>query len=269
MVGMGPGHGGLRDKEGVRDDSELMTKRWLILLLSYGLAGLCLYLVFHGISLQELLLSLAGIRWWWVALAILLDLLVYACAGWEWKLLLRPVGRISFPRALQAVLASRFANDVLTIHAGYVVRIFLTIRAVRTEVAPVISSLLIERIFDVFWLVLGIGLTTVFFPLPAELARAGDILGGGLLAGVALTTWLILRPRRETGPTSRAGVFQLVCAAWLRFFGVSKPVASGFALLSYVVLTAPLTLAGFVAAAHSGLTLAQIRHEVRAWAHRR
>ncbi|MGH7968703.1 MAG: hypothetical protein ACREIC_08260, partial [Limisphaerales bacterium] len=61
------------------------------------------------------------------------------------------------------------------------------------------------------------------------------------------------------------GVFQLVCVAGLRFFGVPRPAASSFSLLAYIVLTAPLTIAGFFAAAQSGLTLAQIRREIAQW----
>jgi len=326
------------------------ARHWLILFLSYGVAGVCLYWVFHGLSLAELLRSMVGIDWRWVALSLVLNFSVYVCTGWEWQLLLQPVGRLSFGRAFQAVFASRFANDALPVHAGYVVRIGLTCRALGSSVAPVVSSLLIERIFDVFWLVLGIGLTTLFFPLPSEVARAGDILGGGLVASLALIAWLVLKPHRTTEPPSHGwlsrwrfvarvrlfldrlaqgirsvgtsgvalaalglsvaklalfcaafllllkaygfslptwvslavfliayagismpstpagiGVFQLVCAAGLRFFGVPRAAASSFSLLAYVALTAPLTIAGFFAAAHSGLTLARIRREWAGW----
>jgi uncharacterized membrane protein YbhN (UPF0104 family) len=64
------------------------------------------------------------------------------------------------------------------------------------------------------------------------------------------------------------GVFQLFCAAGLMHFGVAKPQASGFALMAYVVLTAPLALAGLVASAQSGLTLRQVRCEMKQWNNR-
>ncbi|HYG34894.1 MAG TPA: hypothetical protein VEC99_08930, partial [Clostridia bacterium] len=61
-----------------------------------------------------------------------------------------------------------------------------------------------------------------------------------------------------------AGVFQLFCVAGLTVFGVPKPAASAFSLLAFVVLTVPLSLAGFWALAQSGLKLRQIRdQEVR------
>ena len=295
---------------------------------------------------------MAAVQWWWVVAAVVFNLLIYFCTGWEWRLLVQPLGRLSFGHAFQAVFASRFANDVLPVHAGYVVRIYLTSRSMGSGVAiaPLISSLLIERMFDVFWLVLGIGLTAAFVPLPHEVARAGIALGASLLAGIVAVVWLLLRknrsrtrrtprslPRRKlmhkissfidrlaqglrdagkphviigafglsvaklacfcagfllllraygfsfsiwvslamfliayagiSLPSTPAGigVFQLVCAAGLRFFGVARPAASSFSLLAYVALTAPLTLAGFFAAAQSGLTLAQIRHEIAQW----
>lgn len=322
------------------------ARRWFFLILSYAIAAGCLYWAFHGIRVRDLVHSMAGIGWWWVVLAVIFNLLIYFCAGWEWRILVRPLGQISFGRAFQAVFASRFANDILPVHAGYVVRIYLTSQAISGRVAPLISSLLIERILDVFWLVVGIGVTAFFFPLPHEVARAGLVLGAGLVVGLSMVAWLLLRKHKRPGvrplasrlviklssfidrlaqglrttgrprvllgafflsvaklvsfclafllllraygfsfsiwislalfliayvgislPSTPAGigVFQLVCIAGLRFFGVSRPAASSFALLAYIVLTVPLTLAGFFAAAQGGLSLAQIGREVAGW----
>ncbi len=58
-----------------------------------------------------------------------------------------------------------------------------------------------------------------------------------------------------------AGVFQLFCVAGLTVFGVAKPVATAFSLLAFVVLTLPLSVAGFFAMAQTGMTLSQIRSE--------
>lgn len=325
-------------------------RRWGWQLLSYGIAAACLYWVFHDISVPELLRSIAGIDWWWVPLAAVLDVSVYFCTAWEWQLLLRPITRLSFAKTLQAVFAGRFANDVLPVHAGYIIRVYLASRWSGCGIAGVVPSLLIERLFDALWLALGIGLTTLFFPLPEDLARAGEILGGLIVLGTVVVMWTIFRKKKAAAspgkgilsrwkvvvrarafvgrlaeglrgigrsqlilaalgisilklvlqataflcllwayafpfpfriklavfliayigismPSTPAGmgVFQVICAAGLQFFGVSKPVASGFALLAYVVLTAPLAIAGFVAVTRSGLTLRQIRHEIGQW----
>jgi hypothetical protein len=51
----------------------------------------------------------------------------------------------------------------------------------------------------------------------------------------------------------------------VRFFGVPRPAATGFALLAFVVLTVPLTLAGLWAVTRTRLTLPQIRQELARW----
>ena len=298
-------------------------------------------------NFSAVLESMSAIRWWWLVPAVVLNLSVYVCAAWEWHLLLKPVGWLPLRRSTLALFAGRFANDVLPVHAGYAIRIYLASRWLGSGLAPVIPSLLIERLFDGLWLAIGIGLLTLFFPLPEHLARAGGFLVGFIVVGAVIVTWIILRSRKEgAGPPpvffrwkavrhvkrfineinhgirsigrsqvilaalllsivklvlqagaflcvlsaydftfsfwvkmaifmityigisvpstpASLGVFQLFCAAGLRFFGVAKPAASGFALLAYVVLTVPLALAGFIAVTQSGLTLSQVRHEIR------
>jgi uncharacterized membrane protein YbhN (UPF0104 family) len=57
------------------------------------------------------------------------------------------------------------------------------------------------------------------------------------------------------------GLFQLFVVGVLEFFGVARPLAASFSLVSFVTLTAPPAVAGFFALAQSGLTLRQIRRE--------
>lgn len=325
--------------------------RWLSSLLSYAIGLACLYWVFHGVPLRQLLDSLAGVRWWWLVPAVILDLAVYLLAAWEWRLLLSPVAKITFWQTTQALFAGRFANDVLPVHAGYIIRLYLAARWSGSTLAMVVPSLLIERAFDSLWLALGIGLTSLFFPLPPEYLRMGEVLGGLILVAIGFVIWLVLRntrpkassavPQRWPGwklirksteflhkvaegvhslgrsrlvllalalsvlklvvqcltflallsaygftfsiwvrlalfliayigislPSTPAavGVFQLFCTAGLRFFGVPRPAATGFALLAFVVLTVPLALAGFWAITRVRLTVPEIRRELTRW----
>jgi uncharacterized membrane protein YbhN (UPF0104 family) len=91
------------------------------------------------------------------------------------------------------------------------------------------------------------------------LLRAFDIelsVGAGLVVFVAgyLASCV---PSLPAG----TGLFQLFVVGVLEFFGVARPVAASFSLVSFVTLTAPPALAGFLALAQSGLTLRQIRRE--------
>ena len=162
-------------------------------ILSYGVAAACLYWVFHDLDFRGLFHSFAGVNWWWIPPAILFDLLVYVVAGWEWQLLLRPAGRVSLVQTTQAIFAGRFANDVLPIHVGYVIRIFLVSRWARASAASVAPSLLVERLFDGLWLALGIGLAAIFFPLPRPIAVTGRIWIGIIVFGMAVGAMILFR----------------------------------------------------------------------------
>lgn len=320
--------------------------RLLRYFFSYGLAGACLYWVFHDLNFRELFQSFAPVKWWLIAPAVLFDLLVYVIAGWEWQILLRPVAGVSVRQTTQAVFAGRFANDILPVHVGYVVRLYLVSRWTRKPVACIVPSLLVERLFDGLWLALGIGLAAMFFPLPGRIAGVAKVWAAIIGFGVVIGTVIVLRKRgdldqklfhwnwlqklsafgglvaeeiRAIGRShvvvaalalsflkfvvqglafvfvlwaygfrlpieiqivvfliayvgismpsmpASVGVFQLFCVAALQLFQVPKPAATGFALLAFVALTLPLSIAGCVALAQSGLTLHQVRSEAKGW----
>ena len=170
--------------------------RWVV---SYGIAAACLYWVFHDINLSELLQPLREVCWWMIVPAVVLDLLVYVCGAWVWQLLLRPVGKVSIARATQAVFAGRFANDVLPVHVGYVVRVFLMSRWLQTKFTSVVPSLLVERLLDGIWLALGIGIAAIFFPLPANISRVAEIWAGIIVFGLVIGGWIVFRKTSNFG----------------------------------------------------------------------
>jgi hypothetical protein len=55
-----------------------------------------------------------------------------------------------------------------------------------------------------------------------------------------------------------AGLYPLFVVGTLIFFGVDKPQAAGFSLISFAVLMAP-AVAGFFALTRCGLTLRQVQ----------
>jgi uncharacterized protein (TIRG00374 family) len=325
------------------DENSWTPGRWLRVLVSYGIAAGCLYWVFHDLNVHEMVVSLERVRWAWLVPSVLLDLLVYVCAGWEWQILLRPVGHLSVLRTTQAVFAGRFANDVLPFHIGYVLRVYLVSRWLDKRLALIVPSLLLERLFDSFWLALGIGSMAAFVQLPGEVAGMVKlwiaIVGFGI---VVLAAMLLSKGKRA--PASRAGlfrwkwarkvrdiageligeirtvgrswvlpagfavsflkfaaqglafllilwayglylpiwtqlavfmiayvgisvpstpasvgVFQVFCVSGLRLFGIAKPTAVGFSILAFLVLTLPLTVAGFIAFGQSGVSMGQVK----------
>lgn len=165
-------------------------------ILSYGVAGACLYWVFHNLDFGAFFRSFGGVNWWWMPPAIAFNLLVYVVAGWQWQILLRPAARLSLVKTTQAIFAGRFANDVLPFHVGYVIRIYLVSRWAEADAATVAPSLLVERLFDGFWLALGIGLAAIFFPLPGVIEVTAKIWIGIIVFGLAVGVLILFRSPR-------------------------------------------------------------------------
>ncbi len=157
------------------------------------IAVACLVWVLRDMQFGSVWRAVQHLRWGPVALAIGVDILSYVTQGLRWRLLLRPVGTLSWLDATQAIYAGLFASEVLPMRAGELLRAYAVARMLNTDVAAVLPSILVERMLDGAWLAFGIGLTAMFVPLPRDLLRAGDALGLLILLATGLFLYVVLR----------------------------------------------------------------------------
>ncbi len=199
----------------------------------YAIALAFLVWVFHDVHPRRLLATMAISNWWFVVLAVAVDVLTYVLQGIRWKLLLAPVGRISPVRATQAIYAGLFTNEVTPLRFGEVVRAFLASRWLGSGVSAVVPSMLVERFLDALWLALGIGLSAILVPLPHNLLEAGDVLGAVVLIATAGFAWIVFRKERQlergsdevrsgSSLVQRLGGFIRQLARGLRDIGISR-----------------------------------------------
>ena len=98
---------------------------WLMPALGYTLSALSLIWVFHGFDFRHTLADLESLDWRYVTIAVIFDLSVYLSHGWRWNILLRPVARPTFWRTVQAIYIGLYANEVLPLRTGEVIRCYL------------------------------------------------------------------------------------------------------------------------------------------------
>jgi len=142
----------------------------------------CLGWALHGVSWSELWDDIRTLDWRWVALGAVADILVYVIQGWRWSLLLRPVGTASTWSSVGAIYVGLFANEVLPLRAGELIRCFLQARWSEIPISVTLASALIERIFDGVLLIAGLFFSLDYvrhFPLNRGQARAIRILADG------------------------------------------------------------------------------------------
>lgn len=145
--------------------------------------------VMHDFEPEKLWGEVRAMNWMWVGAAVLFDILVYFLQGWRWSLLLRPVADIPYARSIRAIYVGLFANEVLPLRTGEVIRCYLQARWSSLPFTVTLSSAIIERIFDGFWLLVCLLVTNYYVPLPELYTAMGKVLavvvglGAALLAG--------------------------------------------------------------------------------------
>ena len=170
--------------------------------LGWLFAAACLVWIFHDLDPRSLGRALRALRWWWLVPAVVADVFSYYCQGARWRILLRPLGRVTALQATRAIYAGLFTNEVLPLRVGEAVRSWLVAGQTGAPIARVIPSIAVERLFDGFWLTLAFALAAIAVPLPRELTRAADVTGVAVLAGIVL---LAVVARRGTPRVAAPG----------------------------------------------------------------
>lgn len=148
-----------------------------LLVVSIGISLGCLIWVLSGSELRELPHEIRTLRWGWVGLAVLADVLVYVLQGWRWSLLLRPVADIPVMKSIRAIYVGLFANEIIPFRAGEAIRCYLQARWSHLPFSVIVASAIIERIFDGVWLVIGMFTVAHFVrELPKQFVQGGMVL---------------------------------------------------------------------------------------------
>jgi glycosyltransferase 2 family protein len=186
-------------------ESQSQSTRWVILVL-INLASLaCLVWALRDVSLGDFKDDLATLNYAWVALAVVIELSVYLTQAVRWRLVLRPVVSLNFWQAVRAIFVGLFASEVLPFRGGEAVRCFLVTRWTKLPFSVSVASVLIERVFDGWWLWVGLWLSLRYVELPKKLGYVNDGLGLSVLAGAVILGLALFRPRPPRSALRRRG----------------------------------------------------------------
>ena len=339
-----PRHGVWGSSFWAKIEQDRQIRRRYMLMVGYGLGFVYLYWVLHDFQPARAWRDARNADWKWVALGISFEILSYVTQALRWKLLLQPFRRVRLSTATRAVFTGMFANIVLPLRPGELLRAYLLAKSEDLGFGPVIGSVGVERLIDLVVATAGLGFASLFVQLPPELKRAANALGIvallllGLLVGAVLYFELTMRHETAAQITSRriptkvraallglhamgtsasfypavlvsvamqgfqvlaiwaivhsyslllpflasmvvllvinigvslpnapanVGSYQFFCVLGLSVFGVEKTTATGFSIFAFMALTLPILFLGFAAFLRSGLTLHEMREQIR------
>jgi uncharacterized protein (TIRG00374 family) len=132
---------------------------WLPQAILYCFSAACLVWVLHGYPLRDLFTAIAALDFRWVLLAVVFDLSVYVCHAWRWNTLLAPVVRLRFWRTVQSIYIGLFANELLPLRTGEVIRCYLLAHWNDFRISLSLSSAALERLMDGVWMVAAFAVT--------------------------------------------------------------------------------------------------------------
>lgn len=170
--------------------------RWAVG-LGFLLSGVCLWLFLrkldlHGLTeLPELLLR------WPLLVGVSIFLLEFVLRSLRWQLLLSPLGRAPLRSLLSITFISFTASNLVVARSGELVRPWLASHRLTLPLVPVITTTILERVFDLLGLLtvftlmvltlpeqqLG-GVSPLFLTMLERVGKVGSVLGllgmGGL-----------------------------------------------------------------------------------------
>ncbi|HWB84713.1 MAG TPA: lysylphosphatidylglycerol synthase transmembrane domain-containing protein [Bryobacteraceae bacterium] len=184
---------------------------WLPQAFGFGLSAVCLAWVLHGYPISDLVNAIRTLDWRWVSLAVLADLSVYLVHAWRWKTVLSPVIRVGLWRTAQAVYIGLFANEVLPLRTGELIRCYLLAHWNDLRLSVSFASAAVERLIDGFWMLAAFLVTAGFVRrIPRELTILVQVTGVLLMLCAILLIWIVRRKHQaHTAIRERRGAATL------------------------------------------------------------
>ena len=165
---------------------------WLLQSILYSLSAACLVWVLHGYPLRDLINAIGALDFRWVLLAVVFDLSVYVCHAWRWNTLLAPVVRLRLWRTVQSVYIGLFANELLPLRTGEVIRCYLLAHWNNFRISLSLSSAVVERLMDGLWMMAAFAVTAGYVKgIPPDLTLLVRVLAALLLAGAGVFCWVV------------------------------------------------------------------------------
>lgn len=172
------------------DEPERKSHSPFILLLSFCLAGLLLYLSIRKVDWRQVLDSVANCKLGWLALSMLLSACSYFMRGLRWRVLLNTQARLPVFTVFWANSAGYLGNNVLPARAGELIRTAMISSRSQLSKTFVLTTALAERLMDAIVLVVAGTIVLRFVPnKPAWLASlANPLLAVGCAAAILIVS---------------------------------------------------------------------------------
>ena len=150
----------------------LNWKLWVGLLVG----ALCLYLAFRKVDFGQMWVSLKSANYWVLLPAALIVFFSHFLRAFRWRYLLDPVKRVNTPSLFSALIIGYGANMIVPAHLGEFLRAYVLSQKHKIPMGSVLATIVMERIIDVFSLLVLMFLAVLIYPFPDWVVKSGYIM---------------------------------------------------------------------------------------------
>lgn len=166
----------------------LINKSKLIkLTLGVLVTIICLTAAVWGIDLEEVKESFLHAHFWTLPILLAFLFLFYWLKAIRWRMILEPIKKLSVSQVTPSMMIGFMGNNILPAHLGEFLRVFVLSKQFQIPKTTVLSTLVLERLFDVIAILCFLGASVYFAPsLPEEYRTGSIILAIGTVAALML-----------------------------------------------------------------------------------
>jgi hypothetical protein len=147
-------------------------KLWIGLLIS----ALFLYLAFRKVDFGQMWDALKKANYWYLPPTILILFFSHYLRALRWRYLLNPIKRLDTNSLFVSLMIGYGANAVTPAHLGEFLRAYVLSRKREISMGSTLATIVIERIIDVFTLLLLMCLVIFIHPFPDWVVKSGYIM---------------------------------------------------------------------------------------------
>ncbi len=177
-------------------------KRWQTLAIGILISAAALFLAYRQANVEEMLAAFRGARYGYVLLGFALVVALTAVRGLRWHVLTE--GRLPTVDGFWLFNIGFLFNNILPARLGEIVRAILAGRRPGMHVTSALSSIVVERLFDMVSVVALFGLVLLSLDLPPVIRGAGTVMGLAAVTGIVVLAAAARRPQTALRLSAKA-----------------------------------------------------------------
>jgi len=157
-----------------------------------SLSLLFIFLAFRKVDFGQMAKAFAGADYRLLIPILAVILLSLWLRAWRWQFLLAPIRPARLPDLFASLVVGYMANTFLPAHLGEFVRAYRAQKKTGMPASAIFATIVVERLIDIFTLLILMGLALAVFPFPGWAQKSGAIM---LVLVVLLFALLLLMKR--------------------------------------------------------------------------